>query len=320
MSAGGISLINSGSMTARTPGKQDGVKVAIVPIVPHVQPLLMDFENSLSLTAIVRDIAARWEIKNPEQYCLKYSKFSDKFYYVTEENRHELKNGDVLSIALSPSLRARDIYDKVCSNDHKSIDILELANLLRDPTFATQFISLNKGKGVQLLMTMIEKSPLSNNRIDKNDLANILGGFLELMKHSIVSWDIIREPFVKKIINILNRSCSKDYFHPSVVQRCLEILESIVMNSTQFCDIVAHEVPLSSVIDFISKGSPYVTHSALGLINAFILKADNQQSILHELSISTTINDTLLQQARGDVVHDIVHQLSMYHISTLTCK
>ena len=318
--SGGISLINSGSMIARTSGKQHDVKIAIMPIVPHVQPLLVDFEKSLSLNALVREIAARWEIKNPEQYCLKYSEFSNKFYYVTEENRHELKNGDVLSIALSPSLRARDIYDKVCSNDHKSIDILELATLLGDPTFAIQFMSLNEGKGVQLLMSMIEESLLSNNPIDKNDLANTLGGFLELVKHSIVSWDIIRESFVKKIINILNRSCSQDYFHCSVVQQCLEILESIVMNSTQFCDIVAHEVPLSSVIDFISKGSPYVTYSALGLINALILKADNPQSILHELSISTTINDTLLQQARGDVVHDIVHQLSMYHISTLTCK
>ena len=316
-----ISLVNSGSMTASTSGKQDRVKVAIEPNVSNVQPLLMDFEHSLQLTTIVRDVATKWEIKNPEQYCFKYaasnkdSKGLSKFCYITEENRHELKNGDILSIALSPSLRAREIFEKIRTNDQKSTGISELADLSRDPTFAIQFISLNEGKGVQSLMSMIEKSVPSNTPTDKGDLANILGGFQELMEHSIVSWDTIGENFVKKIINILDRSRSKDYFHPPIVHRCLDILESIVMNSTQYYCIVAHEVPPSSVIGFISKGSQFVTHYALALINALILKAQDQPSILHELSInnfSTTINDNILQQARGEVDHDIAHQLSIY--------
>ena len=321
---GSISLVSGTSMTS-TSGKHDRVKVAIEPDPSsqhNVQPLLMDFEHSLPLTTILRDVASRWDIDKPERYSFKYAEMSKdakglgKFGYITEDNRHDLKNGDILCIAPSPTSQARETYNKISSSEPhlRAKGIEELVSLSRDSTFAVEFISMNGGNGIQSLLAMTEKTQLTS-AADKGNLANILGAFQELMEHGIVSWDTVGENFVKKVINFLERSREKEYFHPPITYRCMGILESVVLNSSMYYHIVAREVFPASLIDYIGKGSTYVTHNALALINALLSKTDNQAHVLHDLALnnfSRVIHDHILQQARGEVDRDIAHQLSIY--------
>lgn len=87
-------MVSTGPLTT-TSGKQDRVKVAIQPDKfqqPNTPPLLMDFEHSIPLTAILRDVCSRWGMDSAERYGFKYAeadkggKGSSKFGYVTEEN------------------------------------------------------------------------------------------------------------------------------------------------------------------------------------------------------------------------------------------
>ena len=324
-------MVSTGPLTT-TSGKQDRVKVAIQPDKvhqPNTPPVLMDFEHSIPLTTILKDVCSRWHMDGADRYSFKYAeadkggKGSSKFGYVTEDNRQELRNGDILCIALGAPFQAKATFDKVISPDLQSKlqGIKELAHLSRDSTFAVAFIAMN---GVHTLMTMVEKAQPSSST-DKLDLANILAAFQELMEHGIVSWDTVGENFVKKIINFFDKTRQRDQgFSPQVGYRTLGVLESIVLNSTVFYDIVTKEVPPRSVVEFIEKTSEKesdkafaadVIHYALALINAMISKAPDQQLILSNLAeahFSHTIRDHILQASHGEVDRDIAHQLSVY--------
>ena len=325
-SPGGISVVNNGNHTTSTSGKQDRVKLAIEPDVSqkNIPPMLRDFEHSVALHIILRDVADKWGITQAERFSFRYlSSGKDqkgsliKYSYITEENRHELRNGDILQIALAPGLQAKIIYDQMRDPDAKSAGITLLVSLCRDYTFAVEFISLNNGNGVQFLMGIIEVSHMTTN-IDKQDTANVLGAFQDLMDHGIVSWDSIRENFVKKIVNFLV-DC-KNVFHPQIAYRCLDVLESLALNNTEFHKIISKEIPEPDLMEFIGKETSkeyghLVTHNALALINALIQKSPNQQQTLQKLTMnhfSRTIQEKILQQAKGEVDHDIAHQLSTY--------
>lgn len=329
LSPSGISMINNGNLTTSTSGKQDRVKVAIEPDASqqNIPPMLRDFEHSVALSVILRDVAEKWGIPQPEKYNFRYvSSGKDqkgslgKYTYVTEDNRHELRNGDILQIALAPAHQAKVIYEKMRDADSKSAGISLLVSLCRDYTFAVEFISLNNGNGVQFLMGFIEMSHFSTAN-DKQDTANVLGAFQDLMDHCIVSWDSVRENFVKKIVNFLVDCKKQQTFDPQISYRCLVVLESLVLNSTEFHRIVSTEVPPQDLIEFIGKEastkeySHLVTHNALALINALIQKSSNQHVTLQDLTVnhfSRTIHEKILQQAKGEVDHNIAHQLSVY--------
>jgi hypothetical protein len=203
-------LASQGSITSL--GQQEHVKLAIQsdPSRPQTQPLLLIVSQSEQLAHVIANICGQWGIPNVEQYALKYADPpqnvapSGKIGYITEENRHKLKNGDILRIALKPATQAKVSYDTIRSQnvDERRRAISELFLLSKDYTFALEFIKLN---GIHLLMTMVESSQLMND-IEIIQLANILGAFLELMEHSIVSWDNLTENFVKKLINFVDRS------------------------------------------------------------------------------------------------------------------
>lgn len=322
-----ISLAGNPVVGNTTSGKQDRVKVAIEPDPANkqnVQPILRDFEHSVPLSSILKEVALRWGIEKPEMLSFKYANDSKgKIGYVTEDNRQELKNGDILCIAMSPSFQAKETYNKVNSSDPllKIKGIEELLLLSRDYTFAVEFISINNGTGIQAVLVTIELTQLSPGADktpplpDKSNLSNVLGAFQELMEHGIVSWDTVGENFAKKIVNIIERSRDKEYFRPSIVHRCLGILESIVMNSTKYYNIVAQEVQPSNLLGYIRKDSAEVTHYTLVLINALLAKAKSQSDLLRQLAetnFSRVIHDNILQNAVGGVDRDIAHQLSIY--------
>ena len=320
-------LSSHGSVSSM--GKQDMVKLAIQsdPSRPQTQPLLLIVSQAQQLAGIIADVCGQWGLPNADQYALKYADPfpnaipSGKIGYITEENRHKLKNGDILRIAFKPDTQAKESYEKVRSTnpDERRRAIDELFLLSKDYTFALEFIKL---KGVWLLMTMVETCQLTND-LEIVQLASILGAFLELMEHSIVSWDGLSENFVKKLINFVDKSLKqRESFRSSVVSRSLGILESIVVNSPKFYQTIAKEVSVSSTTPFLNKQDKNVKYSTLAFINAMISKAANQESVLNDLReklFNRLLNDHILSFFQGLVPQEIAHELYVYqcHVMNL---
>ena len=310
-------------------GKQDRVKLAIQsdPSLPQTQPLLLAVAQTQQLTSIIADVCGQWRIHNPDNYALKYADPlpnvapSGKIGYITEENRQKLKDGDILRIALKPHIQAQESFQRVRSQklEDRQHAVDELFQLSKDYTFALEFIKLN---GISLLMSMVESSQLVND-LEILQLASILGAFLDLMEHSIVSWDSLTENFVKKLINFVDKSLQqREYFRSGVVSRSLGILESIVLNSPKFYEIIAKEVSVSSPVPFLEKVDKDVKFSTLAFINAMISKAVNQESVMNELSMcrfNRSLHENILNHFQGSVPQEIAHELYVYqsHVMNL---
>ena len=316
------------SSTSSLIGKQDKLKLAIQsePPFPPKQPLLLNsVDQNLPLPSIVREVCSQWSLDNPERYAFKYADppptapASAKFGYITEDNRHKLKDGDILKLALTPSVAAEELFGKIGSKnpDEKSRTVAELLTLSKDYVFALEFIKLD---GMQCLTTAVEGSQLVNE-VEIQQLAHILGAFLELMEHGIVSWDALTENFVKKLINFIDKSLNhNDYFHPSVVSRSLAILESIVLNSSKFYKTVAKEISASTPIQFLSKQAVEVKYNTLAFINAMIAKTSDREGVMRELALnrfSRCLLDWVLNHFHGDVPQEIAHELYVYQCHVL---
>ena len=317
-------------------GKQDRVKLAIQsgPPLPPKQPLFLDVAQNLPLASIIRDVCVQWNVDNPERYTFKYAELppsssaasasGGRVGYITEENRNKLKNGDILRLALTPSIAAEDVFSrmKARSSDERSKAVTDLQKLSKDYAFALEFIKLD---GITCLTSLVEASQLVNDTEIKQ-VSNILGAFIELMEHGIVSWDALTENFVKKLINFIDKSLmSNEYYRPHVVSKSLSILESIVLNSSKFYQTVANELSVSTPIPFLNKasGSTEVQYNTLAFINAMITKAPNRQRVLRDLamnSFSRTLHESIFNNLHGEVPQQIAHELYVYqcHIMNQT--
>ena len=185
--------------------KQDRIKLAIQsePTLPPKQPLLLQVAQNLPLTSIIRDVCVQWNVDNPDRYSFKYADVppsatggNHKFGYIMEENQGKLRNGDILRIALTPSIAAKEAYNSLrCKNcEAKSRAIGDLYIASKDRTFAFEFFKLD---GVTCLMETVEMSQAVSDP-DIQQVVQILGAFQELMEHGIVSWDNLTDNFVKK--------------------------------------------------------------------------------------------------------------------------
>lgn len=226
---------------------------------------LTDFNQTLPLSTIIRDLCNFWELADPEQYALQLFK-NDRHCYVTEKNRKEIKNGDVLTLTLSASKTAQDILYALNNgtNDQKMVALQQLSKLSTDRTFASEFISK---KGDVLLINLIEQKKFQDVM-----LANCLQSFVELMDHRIISWDVLEPPFIITVASYVNNHSKTQ--ESEIIQAALVILESIVLNSSQNCVQVEKEVTFPNLIVRLEYPNSLVQQNALALINALFLKAD----------------------------------------------
>ena len=307
--------------------KQDHVKLAIQsqPLLGTKQPLLLEVANNSELVNVIRDICSQWFVSNPDQYALKYAEpaaghASAKFGYITETNRHQLKNGDILTVAKLPGLAAIDIYDKIdAAGEGRKSAMVELVGLSRDYVFALEFISL---EGVPELMTIVEKSQLGSES-DVNMLISLLEAFQELMQHNVVSWEALTENFVKKLINFVDRSLQAEYFKAEIVSLCLDILQSIISNSPKFYALVSEEVSIAAVMPFLDKHDNNVKCTTLAFINAMISKAPEKEDVFPKLfQFGRQLKDSVLSKFQSETVpREIAQELYVYQCHLMNhCK
>ena len=304
----------------------DRVKLAIQsePPLPTKYPLLYDFEIKLELPAIMRDVCGRWSIDNPERYAFKYADpppgQPGKFGYISEENRHELKDGDILRVALSPDIAAQEHFQSMRQAGDPRIRhnaMVEIYRLSKDQTFAMKFINLN---GMDALVAMIQ----TENHVTEQDasqMANMLGAFQELMEHALVSWSTLTQNFVNKLILMIEKSRPLEVVRSLIVAKCLSILESILLSSSDLSESVMQGIQLDDIIRFMQSLSQEVQQYALALINTMLLKAKNKQSFFKELQ-EKRYGKLIQQHVYGKYINksvprEIAHELYAYQTHSL---
>uniref|UniRef100_A0A8C7JTV2 Engulfment and cell motility 2 n=1 Tax=Oncorhynchus kisutch TaxID=8019 RepID=A0A8C7JTV2_ONCKI len=158
----------------------------------------------------------------------------------------------------------------------------ELAKLSADPTFATEFISM---EGIGTLARLVEIcSLLSFGEM----LAFTLTAFLELMDHGIVSWDLISLSFIKQIASYVNQPM----VDVSILQRSLAILESMVLNSHSLYHRVAQEITVGQLIGHLQV-TPNICHLSQHVIRG---NRPIKAEMAHQLYVLQVLTFNLLEE------------------------
>uniref|UniRef100_A0A8C8EP66 ELMO domain-containing protein n=1 Tax=Oncorhynchus tshawytscha TaxID=74940 RepID=A0A8C8EP66_ONCTS len=281
------------------PPPSDIVKVAIE--WPGANAQLMEIDQ----------VSVHWSLSGSEQFALRYA--DGPQLYITEQSRSEIKNGTILRLAISPARAARQLLDRIQSHgiDARLEALKELAKLSADPTFATEFISM---EGIGTLARLVESvcSLLSFGEM----LAFTLTAFLELMDHGIVSWDLISLSFIKQIASYVNQPM----VDVSILQRSLAILESMVLNSHSLYHRVAQEITVGQLIGHLQVSNQEIQTYAIALINALFLKApeDRRQEMASTLAQKHLRSIILNHVIRGNrpIKAEMAHQLYVLQVLT----
>lgn len=246
-----------------------------------------------------------WKISDDENYSLKFFEKTNR-NYVTEKNRHEVKNGLVLRLSFSPSKTANDILNVLDkgSNIDKTTQLERLSSLSSDLTFALEFI---KRQGLNKVIDMIE-----NEMCIGEMLKFVMLSFVELMDHGTISWDVLQTKFIARNTGFINQPSKV----PSEVVQCaLTILENVIRNSVNYTSVIENDVSLDSLL-FLMQESNTIKQNVIALISALFEKGTQKRRRFIATALSTKRHREALAKAAESTHIGIAHQL--YVLQTLT--
>ena len=301
-------------------GRADRIKLAIKsqPALPPKEPLLLDFEQAVSLEEIMKDVCGRWGVDNPEKYAFMYVEHphgqAGKFGYITPENRAELADGDILRVALAPNLQAKEFYTILTGNDKEQhrIALEQLQSFSKDTTFASEFIRL---KGVPLLLMMFDKAP-SQNESDVLILTSMIGSFEELMEHGLVQWEgLVTDSLVSKLIRLAVNTRMQDLVRAPLLARCFSILQLIIFSSETFAQFILRNITFEQIVPFLQCRSEAVQQTCLSLTNGMLMVSSNKGNLfqlLKDLKYGRTIMSEIIDRKGVSLSRELSHQLYTY--------
>ncbi|XP_019551722.2 engulfment and cell motility protein 1 [Aedes albopictus] len=291
--------------TAKMPAIRDSHVVKIAVQFASEIAQLIEFDQRQPLAAIIQNLCPYWTIQDPESYALR---FTDNCFYVTEKNRHEVKNGSVLRMAHSPSKMASDILEKLQTGkvDEMMKVLKDLPGLSQDITFALEFI---KEQGLDLIVSIIEEP-----KFGENILNYALSAFVKLMYHGTISWDVLQPSFIQRNIAFISTSNNKE-----IIQSALTILENVVQNSSNHA-LVERDVTLEMLLKLLQDSPSTSAVNTIALINALFLKADDAKRKVIAATFSSkqyrsVINSVITAGTGTGTITEIAHQL--YVLQTL---
>lgn len=286
-------------------------KVAVTK--PGQQALFLELDQNRPLAAIIQDICDKWGLTDAEDFALQFSD-PNRQAYITERNRNEIQNGNVLQLNSSPAKTAHNILEKL--RTLKSEDRLEalkqLSILSSDSTFAMEFI--NKDGHLLIIKFVVD------GKQQGDPLSYILKSFVSLMDHNVVSWDILEADFTKKVTDIAVNSKTVK----SCLQPVLEILESVVLHCSDLSkhSVIEQVMTPEKIMEHLKSNE--VQKGAMALLNALFLKAgpEKKKKISHSVhtkAFRNVIISNVIGGARtliGDMAHQLyvlqTHMLNMH--------
>lgn len=260
------------------------------------------------LHSIIQDLCKNWSLSDFQNYELKYSENNER--YVTEKNRHEVKNGSVLRLKHSALKATQDILVvlKQGSTIEKTKCLENMSRLSSDPTFAIEFI---KEQGLNSIIKMIEDEKCIGEM-----LKFALLSFVELMDHGTVSFDILQPVFVMRNIQFIN---NPSLIAKEIIMSALMILENIVQNSFN-STLVEKHVTFDNLLKLLQDSSSQaIQQNTVALMNALFIKADEsrKKQIAATFSTKQYRNVFLLSVLNNEIGTEMAHQLSVLQTLTL---
>ncbi|XP_065676231.1 engulfment and cell motility protein 1-like [Hydra vulgaris] len=274
-------------------------------------PILYHLNPGAKLSEVIKEICLKWTITSKfDQHSLQYL---DSKIYITEENRADIHDGDILTLNLNVELSASkflvDIEQPDSEIKRMALDQLagvDCAGQAEDPLFANEFINRN---GVNALVKIIESDTESPYLV-----AQAISAVQELLEHGFFSWDKVERSFITKILGYANQSKGVD---SKIVQRSLSLLDNIVsMSSTLFIRIM-NEVKLDSLVEYLKSSDTKLQISTMALCNSILqrMEHENRKKFTHTLSTkgyTNVLQQIIASSTTGTLSSDIKHQLYVY--------
>ena len=118
------------------------------------QPLMISWNPTNPLKALIAEVCNQWNIKNPESFALKF-KSANQDVYMTEENR-KIKSGELLQLTSSPKIIAEELKQllKQGTPESKERAVTLLKPIIKDLYFVTSFLAID---GVHFLIETIQQ-------------------------------------------------------------------------------------------------------------------------------------------------------------------
>ncbi|KRX80195.1 Engulfment and cell motility protein 1 [Trichinella sp. T6] len=263
-------------------------------------PQLIEVNQNESIDVIQKELCSRWDLASMEDYALKYTVRSTA--YLTEQNRHELVNGDILNLTFSPA-KLSDIFLLWLTSSNiedQTRAVTHLSSIVSDSFFSAEFI--RKG-GLHTLMDLIE-----NNTFNDMPLSQLLFTFQGVIAWSEKGWELPSENLLIQISGIVVGRTK--YEHPRVLSVAMSILEDII-NSSSRAALIRQEVPFESLVRHLENSDSIVQQNVLLLMNAMFLKSVPPMRFqIGKLLYSSPVRNALTNNIlRNNVGPELAHQL-----------
>lgn len=272
--------------------------------------------NSVStLSEVVKDICSKWTLSRPEQYSLQYL---DSKLYITEDNRSEIRDGDILTVTFNVELAAAKFLSDIEQPDigvkRKALNELagvDGAGQADDPLFAKEFVNRN---GINALVKLIESAGEPHDII-----AQSMAALQELLEHGFATWDqSVNQRFLDKVLAFANKPDGGD---PRITQKALALLDNIVTVSSTLFILVMNKVVLENIVSHLRSNDPKLQLSAVSLINSILIRMEHENR--------KKFSNGLVQKGYTEALHKIVsasnqlssemnHQLYVYQALLLS--
>ncbi|RUS91972.1 hypothetical protein EGW08_000185 [Elysia chlorotica] len=272
------------------------------------QGQLIQFDQTMSLEAIIKDICQKWSLSDPTNYALRFNE-KDQKMYITETNRKDIRDGQVLNLTPSAAQTAKQI--KLALNgsrlEDKNAALRQLSFLSSDYAFTEEFVKI---EGHKLIVDIVQSGNFKGD-----PLAYTLKSFVFLMDHNILSWDIVEVDFIKRVADCVSVSSSN--LDLSCLQCALAILESVIIQCSHQQATVEQIVTPVNIIRHLESPNIEVQKHAIALINALFMKADGvkRSKVADSLRSKSMRNVILSNVIRGQIGDGMAHQL--YVLQTL---
>ncbi|KRX26425.1 Engulfment and cell motility protein 1 [Trichinella nelsoni] len=263
-------------------------------------PQLIEVNQNEAIDVIQKELCNRWDLASMEDYALKYTVRSTA--YLTEQNRRELVNGDILNLTFSPA-KLSDIFLLWLTSSNiedQTRAVTHLSSIVSDSFFSAEFI--RKG-GLHTLMDLIE-----NNTFNDMPLSQLLFTFQGVISWSEKGWELPSENLLIQISGIVVGRTK--YEHPRVLSVAMSILEDII-NSSSRAALIRQEVPFESLVRHLENSDSIVQQNVLLLMNAMFSKSVPPMRFqIGKLLYSSPVRNALTNNIlRNNVGPELAHQL-----------
>ncbi|XP_064488208.1 engulfment and cell motility protein 2-like [Ornithodoros turicata] len=280
---------------------KNGTTIKIGVKIPDRDAELLEVDLSAPLADFVEDLCRREGITNAQDYALAFA--DRKTGYIVESRKQDIKNGDLLQLTRSPSKVRQEIIEKLSfgAMDGKALALGMLHERVTDPVFAREFTSNN---GHKLLVSAME-----NGFFRGKIMGKALQCFEGLMDHNILSWDIVSEKFVTRLIRHVSSSSHIDNM---TVETSLSILESAATQRFDLYTVIHTTMPFGNYVNFVGNGSIPVLKNALALLNIVFKRAEHAgqralEGLILKFGLKNMIWHRLSHMTQVDI--ELAHQL-----------